>query len=81
VTCVEGFCDPVAAEADELALFGWVEWPDKAANEAMDGRTEGPMRSDNRLDPAKNPMPFDGRRMTYGGFIPVVDLFHACVGD
>ena len=27
-----------------------------------------------RPDPAKNPMPFDGKRMIWGGFTPVVDL-------
>ena len=26
------------------------------------------------MDPAKNPMPFDGKRMIYGGFTPVFTL-------
>lgn len=29
---------------------------------------------DERMDPAKNPMPFDGKRLIYGGFAPVVVL-------
>lgn len=29
---------------------------------------------DPRLDPAKNPMPFDGKRLIYGGFETVVDV-------
>ncbi len=30
--------------------------------------------SDERMDPNKNPMPFDGSRLIYGGFSPVVQL-------
>ena len=30
--------------------------------------------SDERMDPEKNPMPFDGSRMIYGGFQPIVEL-------
>lgn len=29
--------------------------------------------ADPRLQPDKNPMPFDGRRMIYGGFEIIVD--------
>jgi uncharacterized protein YbaA (DUF1428 family) len=37
-------------------------------------RMEDLMKTDPRWDPAKNPMPFDGMRMIYGGFEPVVEL-------
>lgn len=30
--------------------------------------------SDERMDPIKNPMPFDGSRLIYGGFEPIVEL-------
>lgn len=30
--------------------------------------------SDPRMDPKNNPMPFDGKRMIFGGFAPVVSL-------
>jgi uncharacterized protein YbaA (DUF1428 family) len=26
------------------------------------------------MNPENNPMPFDGKRMIYGGFVPVVEL-------
>jgi uncharacterized protein YbaA (DUF1428 family) len=29
---------------------------------------------DPRLSPESNPMPFDGKRLIYGGFAPVVEL-------
>jgi uncharacterized protein YbaA (DUF1428 family) len=32
------------------------------------------MKTDDRLNPEKNPMPFDGKRLIYGGFAPVVEL-------
>ena len=32
------------------------------------------MKTDPRMNPEKNPMPFDGKRMIFGGFSPVVTL-------
>jgi uncharacterized protein YbaA (DUF1428 family) len=32
------------------------------------------MMEDPRMNPENNPMPFDGKRMIYGGFVPVVEL-------
>lgn len=32
------------------------------------------MMADPRMDPAVNPMPFDGKRLIYGGFVPVLRL-------
>ena len=29
---------------------------------------------DPRMDPETNPMPFDGKRMIFGGFAPIVEL-------
>ena len=31
-------------------------------------------KTDSRFDMEKNPVPFDGARMIYGGFAAVVDL-------
>ena len=62
----------VQAKDDETVVFSWIEWPDKATRDAgmkkmMDG-------NDPRMDPEKNPMPFDGKRLIYGGFEPVLEL-------
>jgi uncharacterized protein YbaA (DUF1428 family) len=60
----------VQASADETVVFSWIEWPDKATRDAgMDKVMKDP-----RMNPASNPMPFDGKRMIYGGFAPVVEL-------
>lgn len=64
----------VQATADEVVVFSWIEWPNKAVRDAGMGKMESLMTSDPRFDPAKNPMPFDGKRMIYGGFAPVVEL-------
>lgn len=32
------------------------------------------MANDPRMDPKNNPMPFDGMRLVYGGFAPVLEL-------
>jgi uncharacterized protein YbaA (DUF1428 family) len=64
----------VDAKGDEAVVFSWVEWPDKATRDAAMAKMEDLMKTDPRWDPAKNPMPFDGKRMIYGGFAPVVEL-------
>lgn len=68
----------VKAEADEEVLFSWIEWPDKATRDAaMATMTEwmnDPSKADPRMDPEKNPMPFDGKRLIFGGFTPIVEL-------
>jgi uncharacterized protein YbaA (DUF1428 family) len=67
------FYGAVAAKDDESVLFSWVEWADKATRDARMAELEEAMKSDERFDPAKNPMPFDGKRMIYGGFQPIVE--------
>jgi uncharacterized protein YbaA (DUF1428 family) len=58
---------------DETVLFSWIEWPDKATRDGAMAKMEGMMK-DPRMDPETNPMPFDGKRMIFGGFVPVVEL-------
>jgi len=64
----------VQAKDDETVVFSWIEWPDKATRDAAMGRMDELMKTDDRFNPEKNPMPFDGKRMIYGGFSPVVTL-------
>lgn len=60
----------VQARDDEAVVFSWIEWPDKATRDA--GMRS--MMEDPRMDPAVHPMPFDGKRLVYGGFMPVLHL-------
>lgn len=68
----------VKAEPGECVLFSWIEWPDKATRDAgmakLNGMMSDPASVDPRMDPDKNPMPFDGKRMIFGGFAPVVEF-------
>ena len=59
----------VALEQGEKVVFSWVIWPDKATADASHDK----MMSDPRMkDMDMNAMPFDGKRMIYGGFEPLV---------
>jgi uncharacterized protein YbaA (DUF1428 family) len=64
----------VQAQDDETVIFSWVEWPDKATRDAAMARMDDLVKTDPRMNPEQNPMPFDSARMIYGGFTPVVTL-------
>ena len=59
----------VKAEAEETVVFGWIEWPSKAVRDAG----WAAVMADPRMAPGANPIPFDGKRMIYGGFALVHD--------
>lgn len=71
---VTDFRGAVQAREDETVVFSWVEWPDKDTRDAAMKRMEDLMATDERFNMEKNPMPFDGMRMIYGGFAPIVDI-------
>ncbi|SDL80917.1 DUF1428 domain-containing protein [Maricaulis salignorans] len=75
---VTDFRKAVQAKPDETVVFSWIEWPDKTTRDAgmakMMEWMENPETGDPRMDPVRNPMPFDGKRMVFGGFSPVVEL-------
>ncbi len=52
----------VKREPGETVVFGWITWPSRAARDA--GMAAA--MADARLQNA--PMPFDGKRMIFGGF-------------
>ncbi|MBI1384657.1 MAG: DUF1428 family protein [Rhizobiales bacterium] len=68
----------VQAKDDETVVFSWIEWPDKATRDAafatMMEWMKNPGTGDPRMDPSRNPMPFDGKRLIYGGFAPIVEV-------
>lgn len=67
------FFGAVDCKDDESVVFSWIEWPDRAARQAVMSRMDELAKSDDRFNPEKNPMPFDGMRMIYGGFQPIVE--------
>ena len=54
----------VKCEPDETVVFSWIVWPSRAA------RDEGNRRvmADPRMQPGPDGMPFDGKRLIWGGF-------------
>ena len=59
----------VKCKEDETVVFSWITWPSRQV------RDEGMKKvmADPRLQPETNPMPFDGKRLIYGGFSVLVD--------
>ncbi|MEM7711234.1 MAG: DUF1428 domain-containing protein [Pseudomonadota bacterium] len=64
---VTSFPMAVKCAPDETVVFSWIEWPDKATHDAANARMMAP-----DFAPAMAEMPFDGKRMIFGGFQPVV---------
>ena len=60
----------VQATDDETVVFSWIEWPNKATRDAALAK----VMNDPRLNSKSHPMPFDGKRMIFGGFAPVLEL-------
>lgn len=52
----------------ETVAFGWIEWPSKQVRDIAWEK----LMSDERLMGGGD-RPFDGKRMMFGGFVPVVD--------
>ena len=71
---VTDFRMAVKAEADEEIVFSWIEWPDKATRDAAMAKMMSPDFKDPRMDPEKNPMPCDGKRITCGAFTPIFEM-------
>ena len=59
----------VLATDEETVVFAWIEWPDKATRDA--GMTA--VMADPRMSGDQHPMPFDGKRMIFGGFETMLD--------
>jgi uncharacterized protein YbaA (DUF1428 family) len=57
----------VKCEPNETVVFSWVEWPSKEARDA--GMQK--FMADPRM--ASCEMPFDGKRMIFGGFQAIVE--------
>lgn len=54
----------VKREKDEAVVFSWIQWPSKAVRDSAWEK----IMADPRMNSEINPMPFDAKRMIYGGF-------------
>ena len=63
------FYRSVKAKKSESVVFAWIEWPSRKVRNAAMKR----MRDDPSFQAQFKDMPFDGKRMIFGGFSTVVD--------
>ncbi len=66
---VTDFRMAVKAEENEEVVFSWIEYPSKEVRDAANQK----MMSDPRMKEFGESMPFDGKRMIYGGFESIID--------
>ena len=66
---VTSFPMVVQCKPDETVVFSWIIWPSR---EVRDKGMKALM-ADPRMQPDTKPMPFFGKRMIFGGFVPIVE--------
>ncbi len=67
---VTSFPMAVQKKENETVAFSWIIWP---SNEVRETGWKQAME-DPRMSPETNPMPFDGKRIIFGGFEVISDM-------
>ena len=62
----------VKLEGGETVVFSWIVFKSRAHRDAVNAKVMADPRLANMMDPKA--MPFDAKRMIYGGFKTLVDL-------
>lgn len=65
---VTSFGMAVQRQPDESVVFSWIVWPSREARDTGMKASMEDERLKNHTD-----MPFDGKRMMFGGFRPIVE--------
>lgn len=66
---ITSFPMAVQCKPEETVVFSWITWPSRQARD--DGWKK--IMLDPRMQHDVTPMPFDGKRMIYGGFEIILD--------
>jgi uncharacterized protein YbaA (DUF1428 family) len=66
---VTSFPMAVRKQPEETVAFAWITWPSRAVRDQGMAK----VMADPRTRPQMEAMPFDGKRMIYGGFQMIVD--------
>ncbi len=69
---VTSFPQSVKAKPNETVVFSWIIYKSRAARDRINKKVMADPRLSAMMDPKK--MPFDGMRMFWGGFKPIVTL-------
>jgi uncharacterized protein YbaA (DUF1428 family) len=67
---VTSFPRAVQAREDEVVVFSWIVYADRASRDEIMTK----VMVDERLKPGMEKMPFDGKRMIFGGFQPFLEM-------
>lgn len=68
---VTSFTIALQRKDDEVAVFSWIEW---ASKEARDKGNAAAMEEFSKMpEMAPDKMPFDGKRLFWGGFQPILE--------
>lgn len=72
----KSFIETVDAKEDEEVVFGWVVFPSKEIRDSANKKVPVDPRMAELVGPLTEPdkLIFDGSRMVYGGFLPLVQL-------
>jgi uncharacterized protein YbaA (DUF1428 family) len=66
---VTSFPRAVQAKDDEIVVFSWIVYESREKRDAINAKVMEDPRLKGDMD-----MPFDGKRMIYGGFAPFMEL-------
>jgi len=66
------FPQAVKLKADEIVVFSWIVYKSRAARDRINAKVMKDPRLAKMMDPKT--MPFDGKRMFWGGFKPIVSM-------
>ena len=60
----------VQAKDDEVVVFSWIVYGSRQERDEINAK----VMADERMKHEPSDMPFDGKRMIYGGFVPIVQF-------
>jgi uncharacterized protein YbaA (DUF1428 family) len=66
---VTSFPMAVKCEDDETVVFSWIVWPSRETRDAGNKK----VMADSRMQHSMSEMPFDGKRMIFGGFTTLLE--------
>jgi uncharacterized protein YbaA (DUF1428 family) len=66
------FPQAVKLKADEVVVFSWIVFKSRKDRDRINKRVMADSRLAAMMDPKA--MPFDGKRMFWGGFKPIIEL-------
>jgi uncharacterized protein YbaA (DUF1428 family) len=69
---VTSFPQSVQLEEGETVVFSWILYPSRQERDRINAKVMEDPRLKDMMDPAK--MPFDGKRMFWGGFKTIIEL-------